>query len=114
MKSLHHAMMGVALLAVLTVALGITQPWTPAAQAQHGHGLSTEEQFDAFATHLGLTDEQRELVAAPFREGLGALQNLQRLHGLILVELNDEQQEQFTDLIHQMAGSAFGGQGQGQ
>ncbi len=113
MKSLHHAMMGVALLAVLTVALGITQPWTPAAQAQHGHGLSTEEQFDAFATHLGLTDEQRELVAAPFREGLGALQNLQRLHGLIVAELTEEQQDQFVGLIHQMVGTSFNGQGHG-
>ncbi len=114
MKSLHHAMMGVALVAVLTIALGVMQPWTPAALAQHGHGASTEEHFDAFAAQLGLTAEQRELVAAPFQEGLGALQNLQRLHGLILAELNDEQQDQFTDLIHQMVGSSFGGQGHGQ
>ena len=29
-------------------------------------------------------------------------------------ELNDEQQDQFTDLIHQMVGSSFNGQGHGQ
>jgi hypothetical protein len=39
MKTLYSALMGVMLIGVLAAAVGIIQPWTPTAEAQHGqHG----------------------------------------------------------------------------
>ena len=113
MKSLHRALMGVALIVLLAISLGFAQPWMAAAEAQHGHGLGVEEQFDAFATHLELTDAQKEVMAAPFREGLAALENIHRLHGLIVAELTDEQAEQFAEMVHQMVGASFAGESRG-
>jgi len=115
MKQLHYTMMGVMLVAVLTMALGVTQPWIEsaeaqhgdAAEAQHGHGAGVQEQFDAFAAHLGLSAEQEESISAPFHEGFNALQNLHRLHGMIAAELTDEQQGQFAEMLHEMMGASF-------
>jgi hypothetical protein len=111
MKSLHRALLGVALIALLAISLGFAQPWMSVAEAQHGHGAGAEEQFDAFATHLELTDVQREALAAPFREGFAALQNIHRLHGLIVAELTDEQADQFAEMVHEMVGASFAGEG---
>jgi hypothetical protein len=110
MKNLHNAMRGIALAAVLAVSLGFAYPSTPVAEAQHGHGMGMQEQFDAFSSHLELTDHQIEAVAAPFQEGLAALENLHRLHGLIMAELSEEQQQQYTEMVQDMVGSSFTGQ----
>lgn len=113
MKQLHYAMMGVMLVAVLALALGVTQPLMNVAEAQHGHGAGVQEQFDTFATHLELSAEQKEAISAPFHEGFNALQNLHRLHGMIDDELSEAQQEQFATMLHEMLGASFAGNGHG-
>jgi len=123
MKSLHYAMMGVALIGLLALSLGVTQPLMSTALAQHGHGDSAAmqhgdggegqhghgddvgEHFDAFATHLELSAEQKELISAPFHEAFNSLQNVQRLHGMIAAELTDAQQQQLQQMVHEMLGT---------
>ena len=75
--------------------------------------MAVEEQFDAFSAALELTADQKEAIADPFHEGLGALQNLQRLHDMILSELSEEQQQQYVEMVHGMLGASFSAEGHG-
>ena len=121
MKTVHQALMGITLVGALAVSLGFVLPHGHgalhaeaqhgSAQGQHGHAMSIQDQFEAFATHLELTEEQKEAVAAPFQEGMMALENLHRLHSMIAAELTEEQQHQFAEMVHGMVGASFTGQG---
>ncbi len=123
MKTLHNAMMGVMLIAVLAAAVGVIQPWTPTAEAQHGqHGgggeaIDPQEHFAAWAAELELSAPQREVLEPTFIEGFAAMAELQRIHGAIVGELNDVQKEKFAKMVGGMMGGAEGGhdrhQGQG-
>lgn len=105
-RTLHFAMMGVTLAAVVALGLGLMQPWESTATAQHGqpqHGDSSApdpmEHFHAMAEHLGLSDVQREVVTEPFMELFDAMNDLAAAHGAIKAELNDVQKPQFTQMI---------------
>lgn len=118
MKTLHNTMMGVMLVAVLAAAVGVIQPWTPTAEAQHGqHGdggeaIDPQEHFAAWAEALELSAPQREVLEASFIEGLAAMGELQRIHGSIVRELNDIQKEKFAKMVGGMMGGSMGAGGE--
>ena len=119
MKTLHRAMMGVMMIAVLAAAVGVIQPWAPTAEAQHGqHGggeaIDPQEHFAAWASELELSAPQREVLAPTFIEGFAAMAELQRIHGAIVGELNDIQKEKFAKMVGGMMGGSSGGHDQHQ
>jgi len=114
MRTLHRAMMGLMMVGILAAAVGVIQPWTPTAQAQHGqHGpegqaIDPKEHFEAWAAELELSSPQREVLTTPFMDGFAAMSELQRLHGVIARELNDVQKEKFAKMLGQMMGGPRG------
>ena len=122
MRTLQHAMMTLMLAAVPAVAVGAMQPWSLAAEAQHGqaadtqHGHAADPQahFDEVAGRLELTAAQREALAEPFDEAFAAMQELHRLHDVIAAELTDGQKEKLAQMIHEMLGASFSAQQHGQ
>lgn len=121
MRTLHRAMMGVMMVAILAAAAGVIQPWTQTADAQHGGqhdaavaAMDPQEMFEAWATELELSATQREALTAPFNDGFAALGKLHRLHSVILYELNDVQKEEFGHMLHQMMGGMSGQTGRHQ
>ena len=115
MRTLHRAMMGVMMVAILAAAVGVIQPWALTAEAQHGqHGeqgqaIDPEEHFKAWAEELELSAPQREVLASTFIDGFAAMGELQRVHGAIVSELNDVQKAKFAKMI----GGMMGGMGAG-
>ncbi len=118
MKTLHQALMGVMMIAILAAAVGVIQPWAPTAEAQHGqHGAAGEpidpqEHFAAWAAELELSAPQREVLAPTFIEGFAAMAELQRIHGAIVGELNDIQKEKFAKMVGGMMGGPTGEHGE--
>jgi len=118
MKTLHHALMGVTMIAVLAAAVGVIQPWAPTAEAQHGqHGgggeaIDPQEHFAAWASELELSAPQREVLEATFIEGFAAMGELHRIHGAIVGELNDLQKEKFAKMVGGMMGGSMGAGGE--
>ena len=120
MRTLHRAMMGVTLAALLLFAVGAIHPWSPAL-AQHGHegatqhghdgaaqheATSPQDHFHAMLEHLELTEAQHEVLAEPFQEAFAAMQELHRLHEVIVAELTEEQQKTLAEMVHSMLGAA--------
>jgi len=118
MKTLHHAMMGVMMLAVLAAAVGVIQPWAPTAEAQHGQhdadgpAIDPQEHFAAWAAELELSEPQREVLTTPFVDAFAAMGELQRLHGVIVSELNEMQKEKFAQMLGQMMTAMHGEAGE--
>ncbi len=114
MKTLHHAMMGVTMIAILAAAAGVIHPWATTAEAQHSasrqHGEvdDPQEHFAALADMLTLTAAQREALQAPFAEAFAAMQQLHQLHDVIAAELTDEQSEVFGNMIHKAMAEQMG------
>jgi len=110
-------MMGVMMIAMLAAAAGVIQPWAPTAEAQHGqHGadgqsIDPQEHFAAWADELELSERQREALTSPFTDAFAAMGELQRLHGVIVTELNDVQKEKFSKMLGQMMGAMHGESG---
>ena len=119
MRTLHRAMMGVMMIAILAAAVGVIQPWAPTAEAQHGQhdgqgqAVDPEAHFQAWAEALELSAPQREVLASTFIDGFAAMGELQRVHGAIVSELNDVQKEKFTTMIGGMMGDMHAGGGHG-
>lgn len=92
------------------VALGLA-----GALAQHGHGqghgdaMDPEAHFDKVASHLELTDAQRDKLREPFHEAFAAMQELHRLHGVIAAELTDDQKHALAQMIHEAMSGGDGG-----
>lgn len=107
MQTLHRALMAGMLVLVLAVAVGIPQPWSATAAAQHGQHDDPQAHFDLVAERLELSDAQRQALEEPFHEAFAAMQTLHRVHAVIADELTDAQQEHFTEMIHQMLGREF-------
>ena len=120
MRALHRAMTSVTLAALLVFAVGAIHPWSPAlaphgheGTTQHGHdgaaqheATSPEDHFHAMLEHLELTEAQHEVLAAPFKEVFAAMQELHRLHEVIVAELTEEQQETLAEMVHSMLGAS--------
>ncbi len=121
MKALHHALMGIALVAVLAISVGAIHPWISAAEAQHGdaaerqhgHAAEAQDHFHELTAQLELTTEQQHSLAGPFEEAFAAMQELHRLHEVITDELTDKQTEKFAQMIHEMLGASFAEQQHG-
>ena len=126
MRALHRTMMSVTLAALLVFAVGAIHPWS-AALAQHGHESATqhghegttqhgdaaqheatspEEHFHAVLEHLELTEAQQEVLAEPLHDAFAAMQELHRLHEVIVAELTEEQQKTLAEMVHSMMGTA--------
>ena len=121
MKTLHRAMMTVALTAVLALAAGVLLPSAEAVQAQpalpqhgapqHGENSDPAAQFAAIAEGLELSPTQREALETPIVDTIGKLQELAQLHGTIAAGLNDVQQEKFAAAMLNGATQIFGAGG---
>ena len=115
MRTLHRAMMGVMAVAILAAAVGVMHPWARSAEAQHGdsrqHGQAEDPQahFAAMADMLSLTETQRATLSDPFMEAFAAMEDLHRLHEVIVGELTAEQTQTFADMVHQAMAGAMGG-----
>ena len=120
MRTLHRAMMGLMMVAILAAAVGAIQPWAPTAEAQHGqHGdqaeaIDPEEHFQAWAEALELSAPQREVLSSTFIDGFAAMAELQRVHGAIVSELNGVQKEKFAKMVGGMMGGMHEGAEHGQ
>ena len=97
MQTLHRALMGLTLAAVLAAGLGTVGIFGQAAVAQHGQH---DQQGQA---------DQRETLAGPLREAFAAMQELHRLHGVIAAELTEEQQAKMNEMVHGMMGAGMAG-----
>lgn len=121
MKTLHQALMGTLLVAVLALAVGFVAPGssiTAVAVAQHGHAPQHEAAGDGLADRfhemieaLELTEAQRETLAEPMAGAFEAMQTLHRLHGEIAAELTEEQREVFDEMAHHLMGGGDGDEG---
>ena len=114
MRTLHRAMMGAVMIAIVAAAVGVVQPWTQTAEAQHGQQGADGEasdpaaHFEAIATELELSARQREALTGPFMDGFAAMAELQRVHKVIVRELNDVQQAKFGEMLQGMMGGEAG------
>ena len=73
----------------------------PPASALQGAPQVLSKQFVS-----GLTAEQSETLEKPFREMMGAMQELRRTHDVIANDLTDEQKTKFAKMFHEaMEGS---------
>lgn len=124
MRTLHYALTGLMLVAVVAISAGAVQPWMSTALAQHGNGgaaqhgqaADAEAHFAAVAEQLGLSAAQQAALATPFEQGMTAMQELHRVHEAIVAELTDEQAQKFAQMVHEMMGEmmeAVGGEGHG-
>ena len=103
MRALHHALMGITMIAVLTLAAGFLLPGGEVAIAQHGHGnAEAQEHFDAFVEQLHLTDDQRAAIAPSFGRAYGLMAEMRQLHETIAAELTEEQRAEFGTMAHEM------------
>lgn len=111
MRTLHRALIAVALTAVVVAGLGALEPWNHAALAQHGQPQhegagDSQDHFDVVATRLELTSDQRQALAGTFEEAMAAMQELHRLHDVIAAQLNDGQKEKLAELMHEAMGGS--------
>lgn len=118
MRAFHRALMGATLAALLVFTVGAIHPWGAAlagheGTTQHGHGdaaqheaTGPEDHFHAMLGHLELTEAQQEVLAEPLREAFAAMQELHRLHEVIVAELTEEQQKALAEMVHSMMGTA--------
>ncbi len=116
MQTLHRALMGIALAAVVAAGLGTAGFYGHAALAQHGqHGQNQAdsgaaglaEHFHRMLDELALTSEQREKLAEPLGQAFAAMQELHRLHGVIAAELDEEQVAKLNEMVHGMMGAGM-------
>lgn len=121
MRNLHYAMMGVLAIAVIAVAVGVTQPMQLAAEAQHGQAIDEQSHFARLAELLELTDAQQAALAAPFAEAFAAMEALHRIHDSIAPQLTKEQRDKLAQMVHENLAASFtthahhmGGHGGGQ
>ncbi len=98
MKIVHRILIAAMLTAVLAVSV---------VAAQHGHSADAQQDhFTAIVERLALTAEQSETLEKPFREMMGAMQELRRTHDVIAHDLTDEQKTKFATMFHEaMEGS---------
>ena len=114
MRILGRAIMTMMLAAVVALAVGVHQPWSLTAEAQHGQTDDPEAHFNQIAERLELTAAQRETLAEPFREAFAAMQQLHRLHDVIAADLTDGQKDKLARMIHEALGGSSDSEGHGQ
>ena len=113
MRILGRTIMTVMLAAVVALAVGVHQPWSLTAEAQHGQTDDPEAHFNNIAERLELTAAQRETLAEPFREMFAAMQQLHRLHDVIAADLSDEQKAKLARMIHEALDGSMPHEGHG-
>jgi flagellar motility protein MotE (MotC chaperone) len=122
MKSQHHTLMGIGLVAVLAICVVTTQPWAAVAgtqdsrvgeaqhshatEAQHSHAGEAQDHFHALVEQLDLNEDQQHALSEPFHEAFAAMQKLHELHGVIAAKLTEEQRGKLAEMIHEMLGGA--------
>ena len=106
MRTLHQALMGMTLIALLAAGAGFLHQGGQTAIAQHGHAEQAEAQayFDAMVQELELSDEQRAALAPLFGRGYSLMLELHQVHAAMAEEMNELQRERFAPMVHDMLG----------